>query len=144
MIQLTNGENTTYQNPLPDYNPQKDHQDYKDKLTALPRTREDYDKLAAIRDAKLAIIRNEAIDYHPDPAHLPKRTDKLIEVYLKLPVRDKERKVKEFEEAAKAAKECWDEIQNNASAGQSKQSAQTINLNPDSSRTRVPDNARKK
>ena len=144
MIQLTNGENTTYQNPLPDYNPQKDHQDYKDKLTALPRTREDYDKLAAIRDAKLAIIRNEAIDYHPDPAHLPKRTDKLIEVYLKLPVRDKERKVREFEEAAKAAKECWDEIQNNASAGQSKQSAQTINLNPDSSRTRVPNNARKK
>ena len=144
MIQLTNDDELTYHNPLPGYNPQKDHQDFQTKLTALPRTREDYEKLAAIRDAKLSVIRNDAMEYHPDPARLPKRTDKLIEVYLKLPVRDKERKIREFEEAAKAAKDCWNEIQNNASNGQSKQSVQTIDLIPDSNRPRVNDNIRKK
>lgn len=146
MIQLTSGDKLTYNNPLSDYTPQQDYQEFQTKLAALPRTREDYDKLAAIRDAKLKIIRDEAMEYHPEPDRVVQmRADRLIEEYRKLPIREKERKIREYQEAAVAAKECWNEIQqNNTSDGQSKQSVQTINLNPNSSRTRVPDNARKK
>lgn len=145
MIQLTSGDKLTYNNPLPDYTPQQDYQEFQTKLAALPRTREDYDRIAALRDAEIKSIRDEAMEYHPDPSRVAKmRTDLLFKEFLKLPIPDKDRKVERAKKLQQDAKDCWNEVQQNASAGQNKKSVQTVDLTPDNSHTRVPDNARKK
>lgn len=186
MIQLTDEDKITYYNPLLDYNPQKDYQNFQKNLKDMDsqtfqsvthqqnaltqtqvtlnsisnvitvfndyvkehpeehkkRTHKDYDKIAAMRDAEIKNIRDEAMDYHPDPTRVAKmRTDRLFKEFLKLPIPDKERKVERAKKLQQDANDCWYEI--NADKSSVSKSKPIIDLTPDSSRTRVPDNARK-
>lgn len=186
MIQLTDEDKITYYNPLLDYNPQKDYQNFQKNLKDMDsqtfqsvthqqnaltqtqvtlnsisnvitvfndyvkehpeehkkRTHKDYDKIAAMRDAEIKNIRDEAMDYHPDPTRVAKmRTDRLFKEFLKLPIPDKERKVERAKKLQQDANDCWYEI--NADKSSVSKSKPIIDLTPDNSRTRVPDNARK-